>query len=142
MTSFLVIGGGIGGLAAADEILRRDPTAEVTLLEGTDRVGGKIRAGSVAGVTVDVGAEAVLARRPEALELMEHAGLGALVVHPTGAPAQIWSRGRLLRVPPRTLLGVPADPGTLTGLLTEEEVDRARNERPGVRPGPDEDVSV
>ncbi|MFB9732801.1 protoporphyrinogen oxidase [Ornithinimicrobium kibberense] len=142
MTSYLVVGGGVAGLTAADELLRRDPTAEVTLLEGSDRVGGKIRAGAVAGVSVDVGAEAVLARRPEALELMEHAGLGGQVVHPTGASAQIWSRGRLHRVPPRTLMGVPADPGTLTGLLTDDEVDRVRHETPGVRPGPDEDVSV
>lgn len=142
MTSYLVVGGGVAGLTAADELLRRDPTAEVTLLEGSDRVGGKIRAGAVAGVSVDVGAEAVLARRPEALELMEHAGLGGQVVHPTGASAQVWSRGRLHRVPPRTLMGVPADPGTLTGLLTDDEVDRVRHETPGVRPGPDEDVSV
>ncbi|OLT23698.1 protoporphyrinogen oxidase [Ornithinimicrobium sp. CNJ-824] len=142
MTSYLVVGGGVAGLTAADELLRRDPTAEVTLLEGSDRVGGKIRAGAVAGVSVDVGAEAVLARRPEALELMEHAGLGGQVVHPTGASAQIWSRGRLHRVPPRTLMGVPADPGTLTGLLTDDEVDRVRHETPGVRPGPDEDVPV
>ncbi|HSP61315.1 MAG TPA: protoporphyrinogen oxidase [Ornithinimicrobium sp.] len=140
MTSYLVLGGGISGLTAADEILRRDPAAAVTVLEGSDRVGGRIRAGSVAGVTVDVGAEAVLARRPEALELMDRAGLGERVVHPTGAPAQIWSRGRLHRIPPRTLMGVPADPGTLRGLLTDDEVDRVRHEV--VDRTDDEDVSV
>ncbi|MGD8200941.1 protoporphyrinogen oxidase [Ornithinimicrobium sp. W1679] len=143
MTSYLVLGGGISGLAAAEEILSRDPSAELTVLEGSDRVGGKIRAGSVAGVTVDVGAEAVLVRRPEAVALMELVGLAQHVVHPTGAPARIWSRGRLHRIPPRTLMGVPADPGTLHGLLTEEEVDRARHEVVGGTVRPDaEDTSV
>ncbi|MFK5634195.1 protoporphyrinogen oxidase [Ornithinimicrobium sp. LYQ103] len=129
MTSYLVIGGGISGLTAADEILRRDAAADVTVLEGADRVGGKIRAGRVAGCVVDVGAEAVLARRPEALDLIGLTGLSDEVVHPTGAPAQIWSRDRMHRIPARTLMGVPADPDALRGLLTEEEVERARHER-------------
>lgn len=129
MPSYLVLGGGISGLAAADQLLRADPTAVVTVLEGSDRVGGKIRAGTVAGCVVDVGAEAVLARRPEAVALMQDVGLSEEIVHPTGAPAQIWSRGALHRLPPRTLMGVPADPVSLRGLLTDEEVARALEER-------------
>ena len=66
MPSYLVLGGGIAGLAAADAILDLDPVASVTLLEAGERVGGKIRSAQVAGCTVDVGAEAVLAGAPEA----------------------------------------------------------------------------
>src|SRR5690606_8630015 len=39
-------------------------------------------------------------------------------------------RGRLHPVPRRTLLGVPADPDDLAGLLTDEEVSRIRAEVP------------
>ncbi|WP_238160632.1 protoporphyrinogen oxidase [Ornithinimicrobium sufpigmenti] len=125
MPSYLVVGGGISGLAAAVALLDADPEAQVTVLEGSDRVGGKLRGEEVAGRRVDVGAEAVLARRPEALELIERAGLSDEVVHPTGASAQVWSRGRLHPMPRRTMMGVPADPGSLRGLLTDDEVDRA-----------------
>lgn len=125
MSSYLVVGGGISGLAAAVALLDADPDARVTVLEGSDRVGGKLRGERVAGRRVDVGAEAVLARRPEAVGLIERAGLGAEIEHPTTASAQVWSRGRLHPLPRRTLMGVPADPASLRGLLTDEEVDRA-----------------
>ncbi len=128
MTSYLVLGAGISGLTAADDILRTDPGAQVAVLEGADRVGGKLRPGRLSGRTLDVGAEAVIARRPEALEMVERAGLAADVVHPTGAGAQVWSRGRLHPLPARTFQGVPGDPSTLEGLLTPEEVGRVRHE--------------
>jgi protoporphyrinogen/coproporphyrinogen III oxidase len=139
--SYLVLGGGISGLAAAVGIVDADPGARVTVLEGSDRVGGKLRGEQVAGRTVDVGAEAVLARRPEALDLIERAGLGAEVAHPTGASAQVWSRGQLHPMPRRTLMGVPADPGSLRGLLTDTEVERALAEVAAAGDPPD-DVSV
>ena len=62
-----VVGGGIAGLAAACRGSRRrcGRTPRSSLLEAADRVGGKLRPGEVAGVWVDVGAEAMLARRPE-----------------------------------------------------------------------------
>ncbi|GGK70743.1 protoporphyrinogen oxidase [Ornithinimicrobium pekingense] len=140
MTSYLVLGAGISGLTAADDILRADPSAEVTVLEGSDRVGGKLRGAEVAGRQVDVGAEAVLFRRPEAVELIGRAGLADRVVHPTQARAQIWSRGGLHPVPARTVMGVPADPDALAGLLTPEEVERARAEE--VHETREPDVSV
>ncbi|OLT16383.1 protoporphyrinogen oxidase [Serinicoccus sp. CUA-874] len=131
MTSWLVIGGGISGLTAALAVLEREPTARVTVLEGSDRPGGKLSGARVAGCEVDVGAEAVLARRPEAVELAHQVGLGDELVHPTSAGAQVWSRGRIHPLPRRTLMGVPADPRALTGLLTGDEVRRAAAEPAG-----------
>jgi 1-hydroxycarotenoid 3,4-desaturase len=49
----VVIGGGVGGLAAA--ILLAANGLEVTLLERADRVGGKMRQVSLAGRSIDVG---------------------------------------------------------------------------------------
>ena len=73
---YLVVGGGISGLAAAWELVQHVDGADVTLLDAGDRPGGKLRGESVGGVDVDVGAESVLARRPEALDLIHEVGLG------------------------------------------------------------------
>lgn len=127
---YLVIGGGISGLAAAWELVQHVPGSEVTVLDAADRPGGKLRGETVGGVTVDVGAESVLARRPEAVDLIGEVGLGDRMVHPTGASAAIWSRGALHPVPRRTVVGVPADPDDVGTLLTPEEVARIRAEVP------------
>lgn len=124
----VVVGAGISGLAAAWHLIETRPRLRITVLEGSDRVGGKLCAGQVAGVTVDVGAESLLARRPEGLDLIGEIGLGGDLVHPDTTAASIFSRGRLHPIPARTLMGVPSDPATLSGLLTPEEVDRVRAE--------------
>lgn len=140
MSSALVVGGGISGLAAAEALIDADPTRSVTVLEAADVVGGKLRGHEVAGRWVDVGAEAVLARRPEAVDLMQRTGLTDLIVHPTDAAAQVWSRGTLHALPRRTLMGVPADPQLVGGLLTDDEVARVAAERP--EPLEADDISI
>ena len=70
----VVVGAGIAGLAAAAAVRRERPDVEVVVLEATDRVGGKLRLAEVGGVTLDVGAEAILARRPEGVELARASG--------------------------------------------------------------------
>lgn len=135
-----VIGGGISGLAAAWELSRSDPLCDVTLLEGSDRVGGKLRLEDVCGVRIDVGAESVLARRPEALDLFHELGLTDRVTHPSAAGASIVSRGRRWPMPRGTVMGVPSDPESVRGLLSDDEVDRLAHEvLDGVESG---DVSV
>ncbi|MYV65139.1 FAD-dependent oxidoreductase, partial [Streptomyces sp. SID2131] len=63
----VVAGGGITGLAAAHRLALAGH--RVTLLEADGRLGGKLLAGEVAGAPVDLGAESLLARRPEAVAL-------------------------------------------------------------------------
>jgi protoporphyrinogen/coproporphyrinogen III oxidase len=136
-SSVVVVGGGIAGLTAAHRLAALG--ARVTLLEATDRVGGKLRLGSVAGVRLDVGAEAMLARRPEGVALARDLGLE--LVHPTAATSRVWTRGAL-RPLPRSVLGVPTDLDQLaaSGVLSEEGVRRVRAER--VLPPPEHDESV
>ncbi|NYE35564.1 oxygen-dependent protoporphyrinogen oxidase [Nocardioides cavernae] len=132
----VVVGGGIAGLVAARGLA--DAGRDVLLLEGSPQVGGKLRSAEVAGLTVDVGAEAMLARRPEGVALAEQ--LGAEVVHPTAAASAIWSRGAL-RAMPRSLMGVPFDLDQLaaSGVLSAEGVARASVETVS---DVDDDVSV
>lgn len=136
MRHCVVVGAGISGLAAAWHLSSHHPEVRVTVLESADRVGGKIAADPVGDFgPVDTGAESVLARRPEALELIEQVGLGPDIVHPAVSTASIWSRGSLRAMPARTLLGIPSDPHTLAGLLEEAEVERVRHEVLSPPPG-------
>ncbi len=132
-----VVGGGVAGLVAARDLSRAGWS--VLLLESSPVLGGKLRLGTIGGVEVDVGAESMLARRPEAVELTEE--LGLTVVHPVAGSTQLWTRGAL-RPLPRTLLGVPLDLDALaaTGVLSDDGLARARTET--VLPLPDHDVSV
>ena len=126
-----VVGGGIAGLAAAHE-LAADPAYDVTVLEASDRVGGKLRLAEVAGVTVDVGAEAMLNRRPEAVGLARSVGFD--LVHPAATASRLWTRGEL-RPLPRSVMGVPTDLDQLasTGVLSDEGLARVREE-PSIPP--------
>lgn len=121
----IVVGAGVAGLSAARDLALAG--REVLVLEATDRAGGKLRAGEVAGVTVDVGAEAMLNRRPEGTSLA--AELGLPLVHPTGATSRVWTRGAL-RPLPRTLMGAPLDIDQLeaSGILSPRGVVDARHQ--------------
>ena len=105
-----VVGGGISGLSAAWFLNQRlGDAARVTVLESAGTLGGKLRLGEIAGVTVDDGAESMLARRPEAVDLARAVGLGPALVHPETTQASLWSRGRLRPFPAGQLMGVPGD---------------------------------
>ena len=115
-----IIGGGIGGLAAAQAVAVAAPDADIVVLEGSDRVGGKLRLGEIGGLTVDLGAESILARRPEGTALIAAAGLSDHLVHPATMAAGIWTHGAVRPMPP-TVMGIPADLDALeaTGILAE-----------------------
>jgi oxygen-dependent protoporphyrinogen oxidase len=141
----VVVGGGIAGLAAA--FFLRDEQVRVTVLEGSPRLGGKLSASDVAGVGMDEGAEALLARRPEGIALITAAGLADDLV-PAGVTASaIYSRGAFRSLPRRQFMGVPADLDELaaTEVISAEGVARARAEssRPAAEwPAEAADVSV
>ena len=127
-----VVGGGISGLASAYELVSGG--AEVIVLEGSDRLGGKLKLGTVGDLTLDLGAESMLARRPEALDLVHEVGLDERVVNPRTVTASIWTHGALRDMPP-TVMGIPADVDALAASGIAEV-------SPQVIPVPDEDVSV
>jgi protoporphyrinogen/coproporphyrinogen III oxidase len=106
-----VVGGGIAGLTAAYHAA--ESGARVTLLEGSPDVGGKLRVSEIGGLAVDEGAEAILARRPEGLELVRELGIGDRLAYPGTTSAAIWSRGALHDMPGGHVMGVPADLGAL-----------------------------
>jgi protoporphyrinogen/coproporphyrinogen III oxidase len=133
----VVVGGGVAGLTAAYLLGQRGD--DVTVLEASPETGGKLRRAEVGGVGLDVGAEAILNRRPEGVDLARELGLD--VVHPATSSSRIWTRGEL-RPLPRSLMGVPVDLAELraSGVLSEEGLARVEAEQPGLPVA--EDLSV
>ncbi len=110
-----VVGAGISGLASALALLDADTPADVVVYESADRLGGRIATSAFAGVAnVDEGADAFLARVPEATALANRVGLGNDLVSPEPVGAAVWRDG-LHPIPDGLLLGVP---GRLRPLAT------------------------
>ena len=115
MARVVVVGGGISGLttalALADALAERVADGDVTVevRERAERSGGKLSASPFAGLpAVDEGADAFLARSPDAVALAHRVGLGDDLTSPTGARAAVWF-DRLHDLPDGLLLGVPTD---------------------------------
>jgi len=135
---FVVIGGGIAGLAAALRLRdRAGDAADITVLEGSAVLGGKLRTGDLA----EEGAEMFLVRDrgtgSAAWRLARRLGLD--LVHPAPVPAALAVGGALRPMPGGTLLGIPADPSTVESVATVEDRDRDEG-GPLLRAG--EDIAV
>ncbi|MEU6274131.1 protoporphyrinogen oxidase [Streptomyces populi] len=136
----VVIGAGIAGLAAAHRLLGRG--ARVTVVEASDRVGGKLLPGEIAGVRVDLGAESMLARRPEAVGLAGEVGLAGALRPPATATASIWTRGALRPMPKGHVMGVPGTAAALAGVLSDEGLARIERDAELPRTEVGDDVAV
>ncbi|MYW49217.1 protoporphyrinogen oxidase [Streptomyces sp. SID161] len=136
----VVVGAGIAGLAAAHRLLGRG--ARVTVLEAGDRVGGKLLPGEIAGVRVDLGAESLLARRPEAVTLARETGLGEHLRPPATATASIWTRGALRPMPKGHVMGVPGTAAALSGVLSAAGLARIGRDADLPRTEVGDDVAV
>ncbi|HVC71927.1 MAG TPA: protoporphyrinogen oxidase [Acidimicrobiales bacterium] len=136
-----VIGAGMAGLSAAWELSRMTPAPRVIVLEADDRLGGKLRTESFGGRPVDLGPDAFVARRPEALALCAELGLTEDLVAPGLRGAYVWARGRLRPLPAGLALGVPTRFGPLarSGIcspagLVGPALDLLRRRRPPPEP--------
>ncbi|MFI5962278.1 protoporphyrinogen oxidase [Streptomyces asoensis] len=136
----VVIGAGVSGLAAAHRLLARG--ARVTVLEASGRVGGKLLPGEIADARVDLGAESMLARRPEAVALAREVGLADRLRPPATATASIWTRGALRPMPKGHVMGVPGTATALAGVLSDEGLARIEQDARLPRTEVGEDVAV
>jgi len=127
-TTVVVVGGGISGLSAAWELSSSSPPGtRIFVLEASPRLGGNLRSSEVGGRVVDVGADAFLARRPEALELCKELGIEETLVAPGSQTASVWAKGALRPLPAGLVLGVPTRIGPLarSGIISPLGVARA-----------------
>ena len=120
-----VVGGGITGAAATFEATRHG--VDVTLFDAGNGPGGRIASSRFAGVDgVDRGADAFLARVPDAVRLATEVGIADELVHPERVGAAVWY-DRMHDIPEGLVLGVPGNPLALarSGLLSMRGKARA-----------------
>ena len=109
-----VVGGGIAGLAAAVRVRDLAPAGtDIIVYEQSGVLGGKLRTGTLAGLTVERGAESFLMSAPDgdesaAVRLARRLGLGDALVHPAAVPAAVAGDHGLEPFPAGTLMGIPA----------------------------------
>jgi protoporphyrinogen/coproporphyrinogen III oxidase len=112
MSRFVVVGAGVTGLTAAYRLTQAGH--DVTVLEASEIIGGKLRTTPFAGApAVDEGADVFLARVPWATELCQELGLGDDLISPAASSASVWWDGRMHPIPTGLVLGVPAGLGGL-----------------------------
>ncbi|HKY21118.1 MAG TPA: protoporphyrinogen oxidase [Vicinamibacterales bacterium] len=101
-----VIGGGVSGLAAAYEALKREQS--VIVLERETRAGGIIQTERVGEFVIDAGPDALLVQKPAAIALCNELGLGDRLVS-TKLPrtAFVLRNATLHPLPGASMLGFP-----------------------------------
>ena len=109
----VVVGGGVGGMAAAYELgreaARRSLDVQVTVLEARERVGGSVVTERVDGCIVEGGPDCFVSEKPWAIELIEEVGLGARLAGTNDARRRtyvLW-KGRPHPLPDGLILLVP-----------------------------------
>lgn len=109
---FVVIGGGMAGLAAAEVLADR---GRVVLVEPTGRCGGVLDTVRHDGWLVERSADNFLAARPEGLALVERLGLTSslLGVDPGVRRALVFHRGHTVPVPAGFRLLAPGRPAAM-----------------------------
>lgn len=144
MTRALVVGGGISGLTTALTLFHHN--VDVELVEGSDRLGGKILTSEIAGVQVDAGPDAFLVREPHMTDLCEQLNLTQDLVPPATGAARLWLQGALRPLPKKQYLGVPLDLDDLaeSGLISPAGLERAARdlEDPANAPAGDESAGA
>ena len=101
MAHIVVIGGGISGLAAAHRLIELSPTAQVTLIEASSRLGGTIRTDERDGFLLERGPDSFISEKPEAVALAKRLGIESRLIETNAKHRRsfIVRDGRLRPVP-------------------------------------------
>lgn len=105
MAGVAVIGGGVSGLSAAYELMRRGVTFE--LFEQAPVCGGVVVTDTVAGYTIDAGPDSLLTQKPAAIALCGELGLTARLQGLRTRETHVLRGGRLRQLPPTSVFGLP-----------------------------------
>ena len=148
--SIVVVGGGISGLSAAWELSGgadgpNERTPRIELVEAGTVVGGSLTTAHFADRTIDLGADGFLARRPEAVGLVNELGWGDQLESIDVSGASIWLRGALDVLPTGLALGIPTSSGQLKGvrgLSWRARLDAQRDEHAPVRMRVGDDATI
>jgi oxygen-dependent protoporphyrinogen oxidase len=111
----VIIGGGIAGLSAAYYATKRLPNTEITLIESSDRWGGKITTDRVAfdggQFIIEGGPDTFLATKPYATALCKELGLGERLhgTNPNQKNTYVLHRNKLEPLPDGLAMMIPTN---------------------------------
>jgi oxygen-dependent protoporphyrinogen oxidase len=105
MLDCIIVGGGITGLTTAYELSLRG--LQGILVEADVRLGGKVHTVVEDGFVVEMGPDAMVTLKPEALALCTELGLADEVIAARSLPAYIVRSGRFYPIPPGLFTLVP-----------------------------------
>ncbi|HEX6922367.1 MAG TPA: protoporphyrinogen oxidase [Bacillales bacterium] len=118
MKHLAILGGGITGLTAAfyinKAIKEQGLPLKVSLLEASDRLGGKIKTIRKNGFIIEQGPDSFLERKTSAAQLVKDAGLEEELVRNRTGQAYVLNDGRLYEIPKGTSMGIPTTMSAFT----------------------------
>lgn len=130
-----IIGAGLAGLTAAYELRStgsaragEEDDLKVDVYEATDRLGGKLHTVAFEAGPTDMGAEAFLARRQDAVEFFTELGLADSLVEPSGLRSLVWVDGEARALPTGGVMGIPSTSETVKHLVSEDTAQRIDTE--------------
>ena len=130
-----IIGAGLAGLTAAYELRStgsaragEEDDLKVDVYEATDRLGGKLHTVAFEAGPTDMGAEAFLARRQDAVDFFTELGLAGSLVEPSGLRSLVWVDGETRGLPTGGVMGIPSNSETVKHLVSEDTAQRIDTE--------------
>lgn len=121
---YAVIGAGLAGLTSAREIRKAEPEAIIHVFEAEDRIGGKLHTVPFSSGPTDMGAEAFLARRRDAVEFFTELGLADELVAPSGLKSLVYTSGEARSLPAGGVMGIPSSSGPVLDLVGADTAAR------------------
>lgn len=110
----VIVGGGISGLSAAWYLQQSDEDVRYTVLESSERWGGKVLSEQVDGITdepfvVEAGPDSFLTQKPWALQLARDLGLGDRLLGTNDRMRNVYvlHHGKPVKLPDGVMLIVP-----------------------------------
>ena len=111
----VIVGGGIAGLSAAYYATKKIPDAQITLIESSDRWGGKIATDRAlfddGQFIIEGGPDTFLATKPWGVALCKELGLGERLhgTNPHKKNTYVLNQGRLLPLPDGLAMMIPTN---------------------------------
>jgi len=107
----IIIGGGIAGLATAFYLQRQNPAISYTLLEGSDRLGGKIVTETTDNFVIEGGPDSFISQKPWGTQLCRDLGLADRLIPTNDDRRNIYvlRQGKLIPFPSGYRLTVPTE---------------------------------
>ncbi|EGK13895.1 protoporphyrinogen oxidase [Desmospora sp. 8437] len=143
-----VVGGGITGLSAAFYLQREAEMhslpLDLALIEGEERLGGKVKTERIDGFVMETGPDSFLERKTSAKQLALDLGLKEELVRNRTGQSFILHQGRLLPMPEGAVMGIPTrlTPFLKTGLFSASGKLRAAQDLILPKKKEEKDVSV